>query len=42
MECQEEEEIKAWDTSVNLNLKQGPPTVNGDVILPRYVWHRYR
>lgn len=42
MGCQEEEEIKTWATSVNLNLKQGSHTVNRDVILPCYVWHRYR
>lgn len=39
MGSQEEEEIKVWAASVNLNLKQGAHTVNGDVILPAYVWH---
>ena len=39
---QEEEDIKVWDESVNLSLKQGAHTVNEDVILPCYVWHSYR
>ena len=42
MGSQEEEEIKMWAASVNLNPKQGTHTVNGEVILPRYVWHSYR
>lgn len=40
MGCQEEEEVKVWwAVAVNLNLKQGDHTVNGDVILPPNAWH---